>query len=93
MGWATTHFQLCVATLQWCRARRDAACMTGALKRMTEDPRARAVVPRKACRDRHPWVLCCYREFPVVTELAHPVSQDRVFGSWGFWCRDSIFTS
>ena len=50
------------------------ACTAGAPARTTEDP-VRAGVSGKACRDKPPWVLCSDREFPVTTEMAHPVSQ------------------
>ena len=36
MGRATAHFQLCVATLQWCSDRRGAVRTAGALARMTK---------------------------------------------------------
>ena len=55
--------------------RGTAACMAGAPARMTKDLRAIAGVHRKVCRDMPPWLLCRDREFPVMTELAHPVSR------------------
>ena len=50
------------------------ACTTRAPTRTTEDSRACAGVLRKAYLERPPWVLCRDREFPVATEMAHPVS-------------------
>ena len=32
----------------------------------------------KAYCDRPPWVLYCYREFPVAIEITRPVSQQRI---------------
>ena len=76
MGWATAHLQFCVATLQWCDDRRGAAHKTGTPTRTTEDlsMRAHGGLPREACRDRPPWVLCRNREFSITTELSHPLS-------------------
>ena len=76
MGWATTHFQSWVVTLQWCRDRRD--CGVHGRRTYAHD-RGPASACRgmlgKACRDRPPWVLCCDKEFPVATEIARPVSR------------------
>ena len=41
MGWATAHFQFCVATLQWCRDWRGAAYTAGASVNTTKDLRTR----------------------------------------------------
>ena len=56
------------------------ACTAGAPARTTEDPPPPpppppgSRVPGKAYHDRPPWVLYRDREFPVATEMTHPVS-------------------
>ena len=55
---------------------RATACKLGVLAHTTEGLHARARgVPRKACRDRLPWVLCRDRGLLVATEMAHSVSR------------------
>ena len=61
-----------------------AACTAGMRADTTEDLHARTwgAVPRKACHDRPPWVLCHDREFPVAIESS--LSRQR----WIVLCRD-----
>ena len=67
MGWATAHFQFCVATLQWCRDMRGAAYTASASTRTTEHLCARACHGRVVATD--------LLELFVATKLAHPVSR------------------
>ena len=55
--------------------RGTMACTVGAHVRTTEDPCMRGGVLGKAYLDRPPWVICRDKEFPVATEMAHPVSR------------------
>ena len=83
MGWATTHSQSCVATLQWCRDKRGAVCTTGEPMRMTKDLCARGCARRGLSRQS-------YLGFSVTTELAQPVSRQG-FGQQGLVCSDTDF--
>ena len=59
MGWATTHFQFCVVTLPWCQEKKGRSKHDRRTFAHDQGPaRACIGVPKEACCNRPPWVLC-----------------------------------